>query len=202
PYFASAGDAIDLAFARVSLLGAELIGGDEGADNGATSTPGFALSGPFGDVDARDTTFAAGMVQGAGTPVPPLNLLSSSLVTYPASMRTLSIPCPLRELEPAFASVHGEPGDLAFVLVAATSDLASLPDKEGVLVVATTPQPLLLPLGTVSDASGQLDARIVLPRLPVGVDGMVLFTQLGVVSSQGDALLGTGSAVVWLSAAL
>jgi len=30
----------------------------------------------------------------------------------------------------------------------------------------------------------------------------LLFTQLGVITLQGEALLGTGSAVVWVSASL
>jgi hypothetical protein len=62
--------------------------------------------------------------------------------------------------------------------------------------------PLSFVLGTIVNQDGKLEADVQMPRLPPGVDGLVLFTQLGAVTDDAQVLLGSGSALVWLSRTL
>jgi len=197
------GHGLTAVFASISLMGASLSGGDEGDDNAASNKPGAALSGFVGQLDHRGTTFTAGMIQGIGTPTNPIVAsVFKPIVEYPATVRSWELSSPVRELHVATASVHGEVGDFAWVLVSPNVAFKSLPGKQGTLVLGLQPEPAMIPIGLVTDPGGQLDLGLTMPRLPVGIDGMVLYTQLSVVSAQGEALLGTGSAIVWLSATI
>jgi hypothetical protein len=186
-----------------SVLGGIFTGGDEGVDNSLATKPGYGAFFLFSAAaDVRDATMVAGAVNGAGTPVPALSGAFTTITTYAAALRELEISSPVRELAAATVTVSAVPGDMLSIFVTTAPGVQAMPSKQGSSVIGDPAAAVLVPLGVVTDPSGVLSTELVLPRLPAGVEGMVLYTQLGVVGAAGEALLGTGSALVWLSATL
>jgi hypothetical protein len=185
------------------VMGGSFTGGDEGADNQAAIHPGAGILASFvNPLHLRGAVAVAGQVNGAGTPVLPVTLGLSTLVEFPAAPRSLEVSSPVRELASAAFTVQGQPGDVAFAFVSLQPGATLVPGKQGLFLLDASNPVASVPLGSVSEASGLLTGAVPMPRLPTGIDGLILYTQLGVVSAGGEALLGSGSAVVWLSALL
>jgi hypothetical protein len=184
------------------ILGGTFTGGDEGDGNLASSQPGSGLNAGFTNTLAiRDATFVAGNVHGAGTPVLPAVLGAFNLYEFPASARSFEVASPARELQAAPWSVRGEPGDQGFVFVAAEFDLSLVTGKQGMFLLGLETDVFSRALGTLG-ASGVLTGQFVMPRLPPGLDGVLLYTQVGVMSAKGEPLFGSGSALAWIDSTL
>jgi hypothetical protein len=199
-YPASGGAGLDAAAGFQLIQGGSFTGGDEGLANPVATMPGSGLLCISNTVWLRDATFVAGAVQGDGTPVAPVHAAASDLKEFPAAGRFLAVDSPVREFGTAHAHLQGQAGDFAWIVVATDFGVLPLDSKQGAWLPSMAAEPLPLPAGPISDPSGQLDLSFTLPALPVGVDGLVFFTQL-VTATPGSVLFGTGSAVVWVSAA-
>jgi hypothetical protein len=196
------GEGIQIGFGtQASILGGTFRGGDEGMDAATTSASGPGGSIAFGKLQVRGARFLPGAFFGSGGAALPLKIsLGGELTTLTAAARTLELSSPVREQQAATVTVHGEPGDLVSLIVA--PDFAGMlaPAKQGVLAFAPGIT-MTLPLGAITDSSGAFTSGLRFGRLPPGVDGMMFYAQL-LVASQGQALLGTVSSTLWLSATL
>jgi len=209
PYLALGGTAV-FCYDHVSasVLGCTLQGGDEGLNNPAETMPGSGLflylSDVFqyqSDVNVRDSEIHAGNVNGAGTPAPDIQSPASSVVFYPAALRSLSVPSPLREGERSVLHVQGEVGDEVWAFLGLSAGLKPMEFKQGDFVLDDV-FPCSAILGAITDASGVLDTAFQLPNLPAGIDGVVITLQSAVMPASGGPLLGSGSALVWIDDAL
>gem|GEM_PF-3346969 len=190
-------------FSYGSLLGSTLKGGDEGANNPAETQPGPGMSLFWCVETVRDTQITAGVVNGAGTPSPDIVFGgATAAIPYPAAARGLSVPSPLREGESFVLHAYGEVGDGVFVYFGFAPGLVALEYAQGDFLLAeVVPGPLFL--GMISDPSGVLDTPFQMPGLPVGVDGVVVYLQAGIApAGGGHALIGSGSALVWIDGTL
>ena len=95
--------------------------------------------------------------------------------------------------------MSAQPGDAAWLFVSSEPGALWLPAKQGVFAADATSPVLPVFLGDV-DATGTLEATAQLPALPAGTDSALFFAQLAVIDAQGEALLGSASSVVWISA--
>jgi hypothetical protein len=198
PVLANGGSGLNFVlFVSGSVLGCTLQGGDEGLNNPAATMPGSGLSLYISGVNVRDSEIHAGSVNGAGTPAPDIQSPASSVVTYPAALRSLSVPSPLREGESSVLHVVGEVGDGVWVFLGLSAYLKPMEFKQGDFVLGDVfPTPVIL--GAITDASGVLDTAFQLPNLPTGIDGVLITLQSAVMPGSGGFLLGTGSALVWI----
>jgi hypothetical protein len=187
-------------FVNGSVLGCTLQGGDEGLNNPAATQPGYGLFINISSINVRDSEIHAGSVKGAGTPAPDIQAMGSSVVYYPAALRSLAVPSPLREGESSVLHVQGEVGDYVWVVLGLSAGLEPMEFKQGNFVLDDVlPSPAIL--GAITDASGVLDKAFQLPILPTGIDGVLITLQSAVMPASGGFLLGSGSALVWLDAA-
>jgi hypothetical protein len=201
PFLASGGSGLGFSEGSVSILGCTLQGGDEGLDNPLETMPGSGLSLNLTDANVRDTEMHAGSVNGHGTPAPDIQATGSSLVAFPAALRSLSVPSPLREGEDSVVHVQGEVGDEVWVYLGLSAALKPMEFKQGDFVLDDVfPAPAIL--GAITAASGELDVPFHLPQLPTGIDGVLITLQSAVMPASGGFLLGSGSALVWLDDAL
>jgi len=196
------GPGIQVVFGKQSsILGGTFTGGDEGTDAATTSASGPGGSIIFDNLQVRDAAFIPGAFFGTGgTAVPLLLNFVEEFTPLTATARTVELSSPVRELHAATVTVHGEPGDLLSLIVASDFAGSLAPAKQGVL--AFTPgTTTTLPLGVITDPSGAFTSRLRFGPLPPGVDGRMFYAQL-LVASHGQALLGTVSSTLWLSATL
>lgn len=175
-------------------------GGDEGADNtpGVTSGAGAAVG--FTLLAARGASFVPGAVNGVGTVGPPIDLSIGVVQEYPAAPRLLAIESPVREFGHATVHVAAQPGDFAWLFLSLAPGGLWAPAKQGVWTLDPV-QPVLPVLLGPADPAGAIDLDVPLPALPPGEDGRVILAQL-VVHDGNDVLLGSSSALVWISASL
>jgi len=184
-----------------SVVGSTLRGGDEGADNPASTKPGAGLN-LSGHGSLRDADVQAGSVVGLGTASPPIVMDPLAvLTTYPAAARTLEVPSPRREGQSSTLSLHGVVGDAAWVYVGADSRLTSVPAKQGVFLLdAVLPSPVFA--GPITDPGGALQLAFQMPSLPPGMDGSIVFLQAAMAPAAGGVVTGSGSALLWLDGTL
>ena len=195
---ADGGHALELQSCSVEIQGGFCVGGDEGSDNVTQTHPGSAFRFTYASVGLRDVVAQPGVVHGAGTAAPTIINEFSTIENRPAPARVLAIESPVREFGAVGVHVSGQPGDLAWLLLSSTPGGKVLSGKQGAFMLEASLPVLPVLLGP-TDATGGLDAASLLPALPVGVDGTVLFAQL-VVLNGSSVLLGTSSSLVWISA--
>jgi hypothetical protein len=187
-----------------SFFRCSLEGGDEGKFNDAepqaagdgiaatTSTPSV--------VWMRDSEAVPGDVQGLGTPGVAVNAAGGAVTTFPAGARLLVTSPVVYEGGVLQATVAGAQGDLVGVFVSTQSGFTKLPGNQGVGVVAIPS--LLLTLGAISAASGELELQAGVPPLPPGIDGMRLLLQAFAHVGAGPPTLEGASSFLWIDDAL
>ena len=182
----------------ISVLESTIVGGDEGAANPAATKPGPGITAGVVDLKRRDTVIQAGAVNGSGTPVDDITVICCFVSeTFPAAGRGLSVPSPLREGEGALLHAHGEVGDGVWVLLGLDFGLTQLDKYQGHLVLEST-LPQLVFLGTITAPSGAIDKPFHMSTLPAGTDGFLVEMQSIMTPTGGGALIGSGTALVWL----
>jgi len=186
----------------VSILESTIVGGDEGAANPAATKPGPGITVGVVNLKRRDTLIQAGAVNGSGTPVDDITVLCCFFSeTFPAAGRGLSVPSPLREGEAALLHAHGEVGDGVWILLGLDYGLTQFDKYQGNLVLEST-LPQLAFLGTITDPSGAIDHPFHMSTLPAGTDGFLVEMQSIMTPAGGGALMGSGTALVWLDASI
>jgi len=197
PSLAGGGTGLYVAGGSASVLGGSAHGGDEGIGNPSQTMPGPGLQAAFATADVRGADIQAGDVQGDGTPAEDISLGVAILTTFPAAPRSLSVPGPIRAGQSSALHVHGEPGDGVFVYMSTASGGQLVTNAQGNYVLgAPLPSPVFL--GTIADPSGDLAQPFVMPSLPAGFDGSVLFLQGIMAPAAGGLVVGSGSALVWI----
>lgn len=200
PFGAWGGPGLGLSSSPQSfVMGGLFTGGDEGEGNTADVMSGSGAKLGFAILAARGASFVPGAVNGVGTVAPPIDLSIGILHEYPAAPRLLAIDSPVREFDSAGVHVKAQPGDLAWLFLTLAPGGLWAPAKQGVWTLSAA-QPVVPVLLGPTDPSGLLDLDVTLPALPPGTDGLVVFAQLA-VNSGGNVLLGSSSAIVWISAA-
>jgi hypothetical protein len=202
------GPAIVCAQSTLLLSGCSVVGGAGGHDTGDPQ-PGGAPAGGAGIIaDAeslvrlRDTTVVGGV---GGTDASDIDgPLGTTVVVPPGVMpvmlpgpaRILQMEAPLEELGASQLEVEGEPGELALLLGSTAGAWVDVPKFGGALLVGA-PVGQLLPLGAL-DASGHLQASIVVPDLGLS-PGSAVRALLQLVTTTGSStVLGDASALVLL----
>lgn len=198
------GHGVRLVQGHVVVSGGELRGGDEGSSTLAAK-PGSGLMGglgpPYEEARVRGATITAGAVTGAGTPVADIALPTGSVVDFPAAARSLSLPAPLRELEPAALTFGGLQADLVLVLGSAQPAWVLDDIHQGVQVVDAT-SVLAVLVATITSPDGQLSVPFTTPRLPASVVGGTRLQLQAVHFGIDGVTLGAPTAAVWIDAAL
>jgi hypothetical protein len=173
------------------------IGGDGG--DGILLPPGSAA-----EVFVHGDSFDPGPGgQGGSGQVPPgedgqaIDSDPATVHRLHSAIHTLELTAPTREGESVTVSLHGEPGDMAFLWSSPDPAWLLLPTHEGVLLVDRfAPGFLVTALGTL-DGSGELSLSVPVPELGQGVQDVVLTVQ-GVFVADGVTLLGSASTAVLL----
>jgi len=143
-----------------------------------------------------DTECGSGESQPAGAPV---ELNSSQLQVAQDPVLKLASPTVVRSDELLSVSVTGPPGATALLLWSAMPDWRPFGGAIGLLNVDG--QSLnLLALGTIP-ASGQLEATVTPPPVPIGEDARHLYVQAFALESTVGRMLGTSSGLVVLDPA-
>ena len=188
--------------APISILDSTIVGGDEGAANPAATTPGPGVIATLATINRRDSVIQAGTVNGSGTPADDIAIGCCVFVMeYPAAGRGLSVPSPLREGEGSVLHAHGVVGDGVWVYLGLDYGLIQFDKYQGNWVLEQTlPQPFFL--GTITDPSGVLDHPFHMSALPAGTDGFLVEMQSIMTPTGGGALMGSGTALVWLDASI
>lgn len=188
------GPGIFAAVATIHVEGGTHRGGDEGANNAASTKPGSGIEFFAGTMTQRNANFVAGQVNGAGTPVQPI---AAPSVVYPAVSRVLTIsPAPARSLEPLALEVTGQAGDLVVLYMSLATLRSGQPQLQGVAILGPLAAPPLV-LGVIP-GSGVLSLLPTLPQLPVGADSLLLHTQTTALSAQGSLTIGTPDTLLWI----
>jgi hypothetical protein len=192
---AGGGVGIAFGFTDGSVLGGTALGGDDDDEPG----PGASLFGV--DATLRDTDIQAGALTGVGVPAEDIASALSTVTTFPAPLRSMSLPCPVREGDTPALQVVGLPGDGVFVHLSLDVGWLKVAKGQGTYTLgALVGAPFLA--GTITDPSGTLDVGVHMPELPPGIDGLVAFLQPVMAPTGGGAVLGTGTALVWIDSAL
>lgn len=153
-------------------------------EGGRGSPPSFVEAGPGGPgcslrdgsrLEVQDTVSIGGP-DGNNPPVrfgPPYDIESgSSLRERRGTVRTLQVPSPLREGEPAPLVFKGDPGDVVHLLVSRRPGaLTTLPRRIGPRAIGPVAQ--TIPIGTIP-ASGVLHVDLTAPPIPGEWHGLVL----------------------------
>jgi hypothetical protein len=186
----------------VSILESTIVGGDEGAANPAATKPGSGITASIANIKHRDSVIQAGAVNGSGTPADDITIgCCVGVEAFPAAGRGLSVPSPLREGEGALLHAHGEVGDGVWILLGLDYGLTQFDKYQGHLVLEST-LPQLVFLGTITAPSGAIDHPFHMSTLPAGTDGFLVEMQSIMTPTGGGALMGSGTALVWLDASI
>jgi hypothetical protein len=183
----------------VSILESTIVGGDEGAANPAATKPGSGITATIATIKRRDTVIQAGAVNGSGTPADDITIgCCVGVESFPAAGRGLSVPSPLREGEGSVLHAHGEVGDGVWVYLGLDYGLTQFDKYQGNLVLEST-LPQLVFVGTITDPSGAIDRPFHMSALSAGTDGFLIEMQSIMTPTGGGAVLGSGTALVWLN---
>jgi hypothetical protein len=193
------GSGVLLIEAKIVVAGGSLQGGDEGDSTVIVAQPGSGLAGGFGasvdEARLRDVVVTAGNVNGLGTPAPAIDLPASMLVSHPAAARSLSLPVPLREGQPASITLGGLQGDMVFVLASMQPAFVLDAFHQAALVVG--PPATTAVVATITDPSGLRTLSFTTPKLPPSLPGLVVALQ-GVYFGSDGVTLGAPASAVWI----
>jgi hypothetical protein len=102
-------------------------------------------------------------------------------------------------MQPISLGVKGQPGDVAWLAIAAAPGHALAPLAQG--VVTFQPPAMRVKLGTI-DASGILAGQILVPELGPGLLSRVMHAQLVTVDAAGGTWYGTPAVLTMLDSSL
>ena len=190
--------------AYAAFMGCTLQGGDSGngptpGKNSGNGLVSYASNTGYSN-SLRDTVATAGAVVGGGTSGMDVWVQYGPLIQHAAVTRSLVVPTPLREGQQAIATLRGEAGDAAFVLMGSGLHVLPALAKQGAnLLGGTLFGPLFV---AVLPAGGTAQIPVQLPELPLGIEGVVVFVQPYMLPQAGGVVTGSGSAVVWIDSTL
>ncbi|HEV8113181.1 MAG TPA: hypothetical protein VGR31_10430 [Planctomycetota bacterium] len=135
-----------------------------------------------------------------GAPGATLDLAAGTQLTQlPGIARRMSLAVPVRETVPVAVSFTGEPGDIVRLTVWDRAGFLYMPAYFGVFL-EHAPLVRRIQIGTIPP-SGVLQANIVFPALPAGVEAKTFFLQPYFVDSANSVRLGSSIAEVVLDSA-